>query len=495
MKTIKEQTEPSNVALQSERIGEMSAVFRDVFRSLQTLPGISTNNELSAKFNVRGGNYDENLVLVNGAQVYEPFHVKEATDVSIGIFNTDLMKKVDLMTGGFSAEFGDKMSSVLNIQYREGSREKYKFSGSFSLASLDILGEGPLLDKGSFIIAFRKSYFEYLMSYFDIDKRIHPSLYDLQGTISYHLTNRNNLLFQFIHSGDNYYYDPLLTTQKYSYKATYKGKSSTIYQANNDFEEQNAKYFSNLFDIQSVNFLNNDMLLKAEVSYYDQSDKEYSLDTTFDRTDIVSTTDYFSEYHRERRYINDLSIKTIEGKVNLDYQINSFYEIKTGLSYIDIFYNQDLKNFDLRTNIYNTTAYPDTIKTTTKANSNDEEFQQINTNSYKLNTHIENVVQLSDKFIMNIGGRIDYFDINRELNFSPRFSLSYKLNNGATLRAAWGYYYQSPLYGQLKYSFSADSNTKAQRATHYILGYEQIFPLGGINNNITLKIESFYKKI
>lgn len=490
----KDRIELSSLALKSEKIGEISAVFRDVFRSLQTLPGISTNNELSAKFNVRGGNYDENLVLVNGAQVYEPFHIKEATDVSIGIFNTDLMKKVDLMTGGFSAEFGDKMSSVLNIQYREGNREKYKFSGSFSLASLDLLTEGPISDKGAFIIGFRKSYFEYLMGYFDIDKRIHPGLYDIQGTISYHPTNRNNLLFQFIHSGDNYYYDPLLTTQKYSNTGYYKNKKSSINQSNTDFEEQNAKYYSNLFDIQSINFLNNEMILKAEISYYYQIDEEYSIDTTFNRTDIISDVNYFQDYYRERRYKNNLSIKTIEGKTGFNYQVNSFYELKTGLSYIDIFYDQSMVNYDIRTYINNTTRYPDTTKTITKSNPNDEDYQQINTNSFKYNAFLENILQLSDYFIINIGMRLDYFDINKESYFSPRISLSYKLDNGGTVRAAWGYYYQSPLYGQLKYSFSADSNTKSQRATHYILGYEQLFPLGGTNNNITFKIESFYKR-
>jgi ferric enterobactin receptor len=490
----KASSELSSLALKSEKIGEMSAVFRDVFRSLQTMPGISTNNELSAKFNVRGGNYDENLVLVNGAQVYEPFHIKEATDVSIGIFNTDLMKKVDLMTGGFSAEFGDKMSSVLNIQYREGNRDKFKYSGSFSLASLDLLTEGPITDKGSFVIGFRKSYFEYLMGYFDIDKRIHPGLYDVQGTISFHPGSRNNLLFQFIHSGDNYYYDPLLTTQDYNYTSAFKNKKAGFYQSNIDFEEQNAKYYSNLFDIQSINFLNNEMILKAEISYYYQIDNEYSIDTTYDRTTIISDVNYFQDYYRERKYKNDLSIKTIEGKTGFDYQVNSSYELKTGISYINISYDQDLENYDIRTYINNTSKYPNITKTIIHANATDEEYRQINTNSFKYNAYFENILQLTDDFIFNLGARLDYFDINKESCFSPRISLSYKCGAGSTLRAAWGFYYQSPLYGQLKYSFSADSNTRAQKATHYILGFEQLFPFSGTRNNISFKIETFYKK-
>ncbi len=83
----------SSVSLQSKEMKEISSVFPDVFRSIQALPGIAVDNEFSAKFNVRGGNYDENLVLVNGSQVYEPFHIKEADNASVGIFNMDSNEK------------------------------------------------------------------------------------------------------------------------------------------------------------------------------------------------------------------------------------------------------------------------------------------------------------------------------------------------------------------------------------------------------------------
>ena len=93
----------SALSLQSEKLGEITSLIPDVLRSVQMLPGVAVNNEFSAKFNVRGGSPDENLVLINGTQVYEPYHVKEAPNASIGIFNVDMIKKMDLITGGFSA--------------------------------------------------------------------------------------------------------------------------------------------------------------------------------------------------------------------------------------------------------------------------------------------------------------------------------------------------------------------------------------------------------
>jgi hypothetical protein len=153
----------SALSLQSEKIKTSTSIFPDVLRSVQMLPGVSTNNEFNAKFNVRGGNPDENLVLVNGTQVYDPYHMKETGNYSTGILNTDLINKMDLMTGGFPARYGDKMSSVLNIEYREGDKERYTGIASLSLTDVDALVEGPLNEKGSFIIGLRKTYLEYLM--------------------------------------------------------------------------------------------------------------------------------------------------------------------------------------------------------------------------------------------------------------------------------------------------------------------------------------------
>jgi len=205
-----EQNQTSSLSLQSRTISEISSVLPDVFRSLQSLPGISANNEFSARFNVRGGNADENLVLVNGAQVYEPFHVKEADNASIGIFNVDLMRKVDIITGGFSARYGDRMSSVLNIEYREGNRERLAGSSTLSLTNLDGYLEGPLGSKGSFLIGGRKSYLEYVLSLLDIEEGVKPSFYDVQGVLTYSLSKRHKLLGEFIHAGDHFRQEPLL---------------------------------------------------------------------------------------------------------------------------------------------------------------------------------------------------------------------------------------------------------------------------------------------
>jgi hypothetical protein len=245
----------SSVSLKSKEIEKISSVFPDVFRSIQALPGLSVNNEFSAKFNVRGGNYDENLVLVNGTQVYEPFHLKEAENASVGIFNLDLMKKVNIITGGFSAEYGDRLSSVLNIEYREGDSEKYKGSATFSLLNIDGYVEGPVTQNMNFILGVRKSYLKYIMQMLDFADYVKPDFYDIQGVITYNLPGADKMQFKFIHAGDDFSYLPGWESNgPFNYSSGSGNNRILLSESETDFEENRANYYSNLFDIKGSFF-------------------------------------------------------------------------------------------------------------------------------------------------------------------------------------------------------------------------------------------------
>ena len=483
----------SSVSLQSKEMKEISSVFPDVFRSIQALPGIAVNNEFSAKFNVRGGNYDENLVLVNGAQVYEPFHIKEADNASVGIFNMDLMKKVTLITGGFSAEYGDRLSSVLDIEYREGNKERQTGSATLSLIHLDGVLEGPLGSHANYILGFRKSYFEYVLSLLDVDQDNKPSFYDVQGVVTYDLSEADKLQFEFIHAGDSYLYNPddkIIGPS--TYKGTFAGEPSDIYEYYKRHNGEDAHYYSNLFDIKNNVFLSSNALLNASVSYYLQIDRENKLETSDYNSNVTNSNYYFYQSSFRSDYNKSLEIKTLEGKTSLDYQINPFYDIKTGFSYLKINYENNLNAKDVQTYFQNTDQFPDTISLSINEYSNQENTVA---SSYKLNGYIENILQLNDNTIINIGGRIDYFDFNKDLTLSPRLSASYRFGNGLNLRLAWGHYYQSPVYQQIAYSTASDTNTQSQKAEHYIISLEKDFPLNqNLHDIFTLKAEAYYKK-
>ncbi|MGE5797987.1 MAG: TonB-dependent receptor [Ignavibacteria bacterium] len=487
----------SSISLQSKEMEEISSVFPDVFRSIQALPGIAVNNEFSAKFNVRGGSYDENLVLVNGTQVYEPFHIKEADNASVGIFNMDMMKKVNIVTGGFSAEYGDRLSSVLNIEYREGNKERYTGAVTLSLTNFDALFEGPVTSKGSFMLGVRKSYLEYIISLIDLDEPVKPSFYDVQGVITYNLSDINKLQFKFIHAGDDFELIPgesVAGPYPVQYTTTDRVTINSVVNIR-EFEKNSANYFSNLFDVQNTTFLSNDLLLNLSLSYYWQKDEENFYYSELYREDFTASTNpgrpYFYNSLYEDTYKNELNIKTWEPKISLNWKVNPFFDIKTGFSYLNINYNQGFIDGTIQDIKYNYQQFPDTTHSLLYNNSNILP-QTIDAGSYKLAGYLENIVQITDRFIADLGGRFDYFDFNHDLTFSPRLSASYKFGEDVNLRAAWGHYYQSPIYRQLAYSTPSDTNTQSQKAVHYILSLEKNFPFD--NNLFTLKAEGYYKK-
>jgi hypothetical protein len=468
-----EQTEVNALTLQSDAIKRVTSLIPDVMRSVQMLPGVSTNNEFSSRFNVRGGNQDENLVLVNGTQVYDPFHVKEASNASIGIFNAEMIRKMDLMTGGFTARYGDKMSSVLDIEYREGSREHFSGSASLSLLDVNALVEGPMGEHGSFIIGGRKSYFEYVMKMIDADRNIHPSFYDVQGVFAYAPSPAGKLMLKLIYSGDDFFEDPHRNTgplQQWTGNDN-TGAHFVVRQRSNDTSESHATYYSTMAALQYSHILSSEALIRSEVSVYDQRENENAWREYLYayRAENPQTT-YFYNSDRVDEYRNSLLIRTYEANTALDLQLLPAYGVKAGVSYQWIEYFQNLldrQTIDEFTNEYH---MPDTTLSHRIENASDAVSGGVNTRSYKAAGYLENIMQVSDRLLVNAGLRADYFDLNRGLTWSPRLNLSYNAGRGLTVRAAWGHYYQSPVYRQLAYSTASDTNTQAQHAVHVIAG-------------------------
>ena len=235
---------------------------------------------------------------------------------------------------------------------------------------------------------------------------------------------------------------------------------------------------------------------RLSLSYYEQTDNEHSYSSDALRSDFavpnISTMTFFYDSFYEEQYDNHLTIRTLEPRITLDAQVTPFYELKAGFSYLNLHYKQDLIDRGLRDTKLNYEHPPDTTETILDDNFNTFP-QNTDATSHKFAGYAENIFQLSDNTFVNAGVRVDYFAINRDLTISPRLSASHILDNGMTVRAAWGYYYQSPIYTQLAYSVPSDTNTQSQKAEHYVLSMEQTG--GGEGGNaFTWKVEGYYKK-
>ncbi len=193
---FKQDVKISTINLNSNDLRSSPVVLEpDIFRTIQLLPSATAGNDFSSALYVRGGSPDQNLILLDGITVYNPYHLGGV----FSTFNTDAVKEANFIAGGFPAKYGGRMSSVLSIINREGNSKKFEGQGNISLISSKLLLEGPV-PKGSFMIAGRRTYFDGLWEL--IRKRVNKSrdedlppfpyyFYDFQGKINVDINQKH----------------------------------------------------------------------------------------------------------------------------------------------------------------------------------------------------------------------------------------------------------------------------------------------------------------
>ena len=156
---------------------------------LKTLPGVSSNNELSTQYSVRGGNYDENLIYVNGIEVYRPFLIRSGQQEGLSFVNSDLVQNVDFSAGGFQAKYGDKLSSVLDITYRKPTDNTVAIDASLLGASVAL--ENVSQDsKFTSIVGLRYRDNSLLVDAKETETNFNPTFADVQSYLSYQFTDK-----------------------------------------------------------------------------------------------------------------------------------------------------------------------------------------------------------------------------------------------------------------------------------------------------------------
>lgn len=253
----------------------------DVLKSLQLLPGVTNNGEGTGGFHVRGGAQDQNLVLLDEAIIYNTSHMFGF----FSVFNADAIKDVKLYKGGIPARFGGRVSSVLDIRQKDGNRKNYALTGGIGIISSRLTAEGPVFgDKGSFLIAGRRSYVDLILAAAGEDNRV--SFYDLNLKTNYSINPNNKLFLSGYFGRDAFDFAGI-------FKNSY-GNGSGNLRWNHIF---NDRLFSNLSAIYS----------------------RYDYDLNFDQDDfewVSSITNYNLKYD-VKYYLND--------KFSLDFGVNGIY--------------------------------------------------------------------------------------------------------------------------------------------------------------------------
>ena len=422
-----------------EEIRRAPGGFEDVVRALSVLPGVAQAEAGRNDLIVRGGAPSENLYTLDGIEIpnINHFGTQGATGGPLSYINLDYVKETTFSTGGFSAAFGDKLSSVLNISLRNGRNDRFGGKATISASQFGLNFEGPLSSKSNFIFSARRSYLDFIFKAAGFG--FVPEYYDLLSKGDYKIDNQNSLSFIFVSAFDHVNFFNDTEEQRFD--------NSRILASNQTQYVSGIKY-QHLFD---KGFFN--LILSRNFTDYDTSQKDSIQKAIF--------------LNKSREGENSL-------KADLVYKLSSSSELNFGATVKNIKYEADI--------LFPTfiTTFGDSLPTT-------KLFDKGRYTKGALYATYSTL--LFGRLTTNIGARVDYFDaIKNKFNVGPRVSASYKLNDLTNLNAGYGIYYQSPSYIWLL-AEASNKKLKNVRADHYIVGFDH-----RLRADVLLKAEVFYKK-
>ncbi|MBN1999614.1 TonB-dependent receptor [candidate division KSB1 bacterium] len=171
-----------------------AGAFEDAYRAMITLPSVSSRNDLNTQLYVRGGSPDQNLVLFEGIEILNPSRLFVVMGGGVSVVNPDIIQAIDLAPGGFEVNYGNKMSALMQINTREGRRDKTSVGSSVSLINARTVAEGPFADgRGSWLVAARRSFYDLLANRLYSQNYVFPYFYDLHAKVAYNLSVNSKL--------------------------------------------------------------------------------------------------------------------------------------------------------------------------------------------------------------------------------------------------------------------------------------------------------------
>lgn len=469
---------------------------------VQQQAGVSSHNELSSQYNVRGGSFDENSVYINNVEVYRPLLIRSGQQEGLSVINSDMVEKIGFSSGGFEAKYGDKMSSALDIQYRKPTRLEANVQASL-LGGSAFLGYAskPTPDASNPTPKFTMSHGiryktnRYLLGSLETKGEYDPNFFDYQAYITYQPNERWDIDIIGNISENHYNFKP--SDRETSFGTMENVKSFKVY-----FDGQERDIFRTLFGTARIrrNFTkttNLSLLFSAfhtkEQETYDIQG-QYWLDDTQTQEQLGVGT--YMEHARNYLQANVESVKLmlnhkarkhdIEAGVTMkwekieeqarEYEMrdSSGYSIPHSADRLDLIYSLHSKNSISSTRI--------------------EAYAQ---DTYHFSSHDEQPWL----FTLNYGLRLANWSYNKETIVSPRLSLAAipAFNQDITLRLATGLYYQAPFYKELRDTSTVNGATivtlnqkiRSQRSIHFLGAFDYRFRM--MERPFRFSAEAYYK--
>ena len=458
---------------------------------IQQQAGVSTHNELSSQYNVRGGSFDENSVYINNVEVYRPLLISSGQQEGLSIINPDMVEKIGFSTGGFEAKYGDKMSSALDITYR-------RVRGFEASASASLLGASGYVGVGnkkfSMSHGLRYKTNRYLLGSLETTGEYKPNFFDYQTFISYKPNNRWTIDAIGYISENHYNFKP--EDRETSFGTLADVKSFKVY-----FDGQEKDLFRTLFGTASITrHFGDSTSIKILTSAFHSKEREtydimgqYWLDDTQTQESLGVGT--YMEHARNYLNADVVSFKLIGNHKT------RHHDIEAGITYKTEHVKEQAKEYEMRDSsgysIPHTADRLDLIYTLTAKND---------VKSHRVEGYIQDTYRFSKGntyYTLNYGIRLSNWSFNKETIVSPRASITIVpgFNNDCTIRFATGLYYQAPFYKEMRDTMTVNGvttavlneNIKSQQSLQFIGAFDYRFKM--LNRPFKFSAEAYYKAL
>jgi len=518
-----------------------------VERSLVYTTAATSNNELTSNYNVRGGNYDENLVYVNGFLIYRPFLTRSGQQEGMSFINSALVESIQFSAGGFNAQYGDKLSSVLDITYKTPT--EFHGSAMASLLGVESHVEDAPTSRLNFLVGARYRSNGYLLNSLPTKGAYNPVFWDAQILTNYAINE--NLTWSLIGhlSSNNYRFSPQTqetdfgtANEAYSFRIYFDGQEQTRFQTmmggtsltwrpneKNKYEWYATVFNTNereYFDIQGQYYINELETDPSKEEYGDSiavlgvgtflNHARNKLNATIFNTYVQATHDVVSGFKDDDRTI----FRSHSFNYGVNYQHDIFYDVLSEWKMVDSAGYSVPQNNDGKITLFETikgelnlsndrlTSFAQWNGTWSR-NKKDlaiELAKKEKNGREKIDRVYRDTISESlAKLAYTIGVRAGYTAVNNELFVTPRASLiyyprTYMVDKGKVVkrdlsfRIATGLYYQPPFYREMR-TFTGGLNTSvlAQKSFHFVTGSDVYFKMWGRDVPFKFTAEAYYK--
>jgi len=474
----------------SEVIPNVSGNFESY---LKTFPGVSSNNELSSQYSVRGGNYDENLVYVNEVEIFRPFLVQQGQQEGLSFINPELVSRIKFSTGGFGVEYGDKMSSVLDISYKNPSEKQASASISLLGASLSYEYQNPNKKLGV-LLGWRDRSNQFLLKTLDVHGNYKPQFMDVQGLIHYQFNPRLGLSLLTYGARNRYSLIPTNRTTTF-------GTLSQVYQLDVSMQgEEDDGYTSGMAALKLEFDPNKNTHLKWIGSFYKSNE--------FQNKNIQG------DYYFNNVELDPAAPITINSKVvvgigeygefannalsfsNLNLEHKGSHKFHKELISWGIKFSQERIENQVSEYNYNDTLPLNYAHYTPKVQYLDSFTQYHALNIRRASFYGQDAFDVGKRIHIEGGLRITYLDYNKEWLASPRIQFAFRppVESDLVLKLAYGIYYQSPVMNEFfNYDGSLSSKRPSQKSIQYNASSELKFR--GLGTEFNFISELYYKDL